>query len=144
VVARVEVFGAPDDGAHRLAWREHGTGCLDAVWRARWSERDREPGWIEARWRSPRDRPPPLGPAGTDGVDVEPVLLPLADAIDWISVEDQTGSERTGRILAYEHLTLWVGRSVTTLTVRHDQVDDLDAVCAAAAVAAHARLGTLD
>ena len=142
LVSRVEVFAEPDGGGHRLAWRQHGVGCLDAVWRARWHERDREPGWIEARWRDPRDRPPPLGPAGS--AEGDGVSIPLADAVDWITVEDQTGSDAAGRILLYEHLTIWAGRALVTLTLRHDQADDVDMVAAAAVVAACRRLGRLE
>ena len=143
LVSRVEVFAAPDPGEHRLAWREHGVGCLDGVWRARWAERERTPGWIEARWRAPRDRPPPLGPAGAAPGEGRAVSLPLADAVDWITVEDQTGSDASGRILLYEHLTVWAGRALVTLTLRHDQTDDVDVAAAASVVATCRRLELL-
>lgn len=106
VVSRVEVFERADvDGAHRSAWREHGTGCLDAVWRARWRERGREPGWIEARW----------------------AVEPLGADVDRIVVEDQTGVHETGNVVEYQHLTVWSGRAVATVTIRHDQAVDIGA-----------------
>jgi hypothetical protein len=141
-VTRVEAFAHLDHGGtHRLAWREHGSACLDALWQQRWSERDRRPGWIEARWVDDRDRVPPLGFAGVEEMAGEATVDPVvASAIDWIQVEDQTTTAETGRVACFEHLTIWVGRAVATITLRHDQADDLAPVAATAAVVAHARL----
>lgn len=151
IVTRVEAYAVPDDGTHRLAWRERGAASLDALWRQRWRERDLDPGWIEARWVDVRDRVPPLGVAvrgdeadggrrrGPAAEDV-PLDRALADAVDWIHIEDQTRTPETGRVACFEHLTIWSGRAVATLVVRHDQVDDLDATSATAAARAHERL----
>jgi hypothetical protein len=141
VVTRVEAFARVDEGAHRLAWRERGASSLDELWRQRWRERDREPGWIEARWLDHRDRVPPLGVAGSEATpDDLGVDRAVADAVDWIRIEDQTATPDTGRVACFEHLTVWVGRAIATIVVRHDQVDDLAAVAARAASLAHARL----
>jgi hypothetical protein len=120
-VSRVEIFADADHAAHRTAWQEHGAACLDAVWRARWRERDRLPGWIEVRRR------PELS----------------TDAVDWLTVEDQTGSEQSGSVTLYEHVTIWSGRAVCTYTVRHDLADDRVDATAAAATTIAARLGVL-
>lgn len=127
-VVRVEVFASADDAAHRARWQEDGPACLEAVWRERWLERDRQPGWIEARWRD--------AARSTD--------LDIPDAVDWIVVEDQTGSIETVSVTVYEHLTCWVGRANATLTVRHDLGHDLDAVVAHAADVVCGRLALLD
>lgn len=111
-VLRVEVFASPDDGAHRAAWTEHGATCLGALWRERWRERDVTPGWIEALWCH---RPAPLSALGA-----------LADQVDWLTVEDQTGAAAGGTISHYEHVTMWVERAHAVLTVRHDLGTDLD------------------
>jgi hypothetical protein len=143
IVSRVEAYAQPDDGSHRLAWRERGAASLDALWRQRWRERDLEPGWIEARWVDVRDRVPPLGVAvrGDGSAPEVPELdQDVADAVDWIHIEDQTQTPETGRVACFEHLTIWAGRGVATLVVRHDQVDDLDPTAAAAAARAHGRL----
>ena len=121
-VARVEVFADADHQAHRAAWQEYGVACLDAVWRARWTERDRVPGWIEARARADR-----------------------SDATtDWMTVEDQTGTAESGTVSLYEHLTIWQGRAVCTFTVRHDLADDREPAAAAAAHAIARHLASLD
>lgn len=125
-VLRVEVFDAGSDGggpdagaaAHRRSWEEHGTASLDATWRQRWRERDREPGWIEARRR-------PVG----DGADE--VATP--EDVTWLVVEDQTGVHDGGAVTIYEHLTIWAGRAVATLTLRHDLGVEVDDVAASAA-----------
>lgn len=136
VVPRVEVFAAVDDRSHRAAWREHGTGCLDAVWRQRWRERDVVPGWIEARWK-PAD-------------DVEAVLPSDEEAraafgqVDWITVEDQTNTAASGTVERYQHVTVWCGRGLVTVTLRHDDALDLDATTVRVALAAYRRLWTLD
>lgn len=133
-VLRVELFASGDLDRHRLAWREHGAACLQALWAQRWEERERDPGWIEARWRDERDRAAPLGPVGGD------VVAPVAAAIDWIVVEDQTGTAETEVVTEYQHLTVWVDRAVATITLRHPQHLPLDATAATAAATAHARL----
>lgn len=115
-VLRLEVFEEPDASDHRAAWHEHGPACLDAVWRARWRERDQEPGWIEARWRAETD-----------------ARLP---AVDWLRVEDHTGvRDDPSAVVVYEHLTVWAGRAVAVLIVRHELGSDgEDAAMGAAAV----------
>jgi hypothetical protein len=127
LVARVEVFAAADTEAQRQAWSEHGAACLDALWRQRWRERDREPGWIEARWRAATERPASLIDPG---------------GLDWLTIEDQTGSAETEIVTMYEHLTVWSGRALVTLTIRHRQGEDLDAVAVAAVNTVGRRLAT--
>ena len=134
-VARVEVFDTTDSAAHRAAWRDHSCACLDAVFRERWRERDRVPGWIEARPK-PDEAVAPL--AVDDG------WRAALDQIDWLTVEDHTGSEESASVTSYEHLTIWCGRAIATLTVRHDAALDLDASSAGAAMAAYRRLWQLD
>ena len=76
VVLRVEAF-AGDAAAIRARWSDLAEPCLDAVWRQRWREREREPGWIEARWRTPSDRPDRLRPASpVEEILGPPVLRP--------------------------------------------------------------------
>lgn len=133
-VARVEVF-AEVGTAHRAAWQEHGARCLDAVWRQRWHERDRVPGWIEATWK-PQDR--------IDAVTADDAWREALGQVDWLTVEDQTGTSETGVVTRYEHLSIWCGRALATLTVRHDDALDLDPPAVAAAMAAYRRLWTLD
>lgn len=136
VVPRIEVFADPDDRELRAAWTEHGTACLDAVWRQRWRERDIEPGWIEARWKA------------DDEIDA---VAPVDDEsraalgqVDWITVEDQTHTAASGTIDRYEHVTVWCGRGLITATVRHDDALDLDATTLRVALAAYRRLWQLE
>ncbi|WP_426572419.1 hypothetical protein [Aquihabitans sp. McL0605] len=137
-VVRTEVFADDDPAdraAHRDAWDRLGTICLDAVWRQRWTERDRAPGWIEALRRR-GDRPAVAdlsAPAGSTEADAP-------DPVDWITVEDQTGTVESGLVTQYEHLTLWRGRALVTLTVRHGQGDDVDDALAVAAAAVLRRM----
>ena len=134
-VARLETFAAGDAAEHRATWQEHGTACLDAVWRARWRERDRTPGWIEARVKAAED---------LDALDLTDDWRSLLEQVDWIVVEDHTGSTESASITSYEHLTIWCGRAVATLTIRHDQQLDLATTAVSAAVAAYRRLYQLD
>jgi hypothetical protein len=136
LVVRVEAFADPDDRAHRAAWRTHGTDCLDAVWRERWKEREITPGWIEARWKA-EDDVGAVAPIDEEGRGA-------LGQIDWITVEDQTGTNDTGVVARYEHLSVWCGRGLVTLTVRHDDALDLDAISMGAALAAYRRLWQLD
>lgn len=103
-VARVEVFADADQQDHRAVWKDHAEECLNATWRARWRERDVEPGWIEAAWMRAEDRPREA--FGDVAVD---------DSVDWLVVEDHTGSD----VAVYEYVTTWCGRLHHTLTVRH-------------------------
>ena len=103
-VARVEVFADADQRNHRATWQARAEDCLDATWRARWQERDVEPGWIEATWMRPDDRPREA--FGDPEVD---------ESVDWLVVEDHTGPD----VAVYEHVTSWCGRLHHTLTVRH-------------------------
>ena len=136
VVPRVEVFRDADDRMHRRAWREHGTRCLDAVWRQRWREREVEPGWIEARWK-PDDDIEAAAPADEEG-------RAALGQIDWITVEDHTNTATSGTIERYQHLSVWCGRGLTTVIVRHDDALDLDATGVRVGLAAYRRLWTLD
>lgn len=136
LVARIEVFADPDDRAHREAWSAHGTGCLDAVWRERWREREVEAGWVEARWKD-------AGSVADAASAVGPDPAALAD-IDWIVVEDHTGSAASGVVTRYQHLTIWCGRALATVILRHDGSLDLDEPSLRAATAAHRRLRQLD
>ncbi|MFN8018314.1 MAG: hypothetical protein U0P45_09335 [Acidimicrobiales bacterium] len=123
VVVRVEAYASADESVHRAAWQAEGAACLDAVWRQRWKERDRLPGWIEARWKQDVD----------DEVDVP-------DGVDWLQVEDQTGVHDTGVVQIYEHLTIWVGRAHAIVTLRHPQDLALGPLAAHLGALARARL----
>lgn len=109
-VLRLERFASADEVEHRQAWRGSATACLEAVWRARWIERDRPPGWIEARPWHPEEE--------SVGVRREPVTV--ADWCDWYRIEDHTDPGGTQAVTCYEHLTIWSGRSHAVLVVRHD------------------------
>lgn len=128
-VLRVEVFADPDAGSHRRAWRDHAVASLEATWRARWRERELVPGWIEARWIDPTTIP--AGPSP-----------PVGEAVDWLRIEDHTDPSGAGRVMLYQHLMLWAGRTSATLTVRHDLGLDLDPTCAGAAIRLHSGLTT--
>ena len=145
LVVRVEVF-APEpldaDGAtggdravgrvtaHRSAWQAHGAAALDATWRQRWRERDVEPRWIEARALEVDERPEPL-----HGFREAPTGSALTGAVDWLRIEDHTDPTGGGRVTLYEHLSLWLGRGLVTLTLRHDLDHDAADVAATAAAA---------
>jgi len=119
-VLRLEVFASPDSGGHRAAWQDDGVACLDALWRQRWRERDREPGWIEARW------------------------VDRGAVVDWITVEDHTDTPATDVVVRYEHLSVWSGRTLATVTIRHDQGQDVSDAAERASSALAGRLGALD
>jgi hypothetical protein len=99
-VLRVEAFAdrGGDHAAHRAEWVRAGPACLVETWRRRWVERDVEPGWIEVTRR--------------DDVDVDP-------RIDWLRIEDHTDLADPTDVAVYQHLTLWAGRGVAVVTVRH-------------------------
>jgi hypothetical protein len=111
-VLRLEVFATADDAAHRRVWREQAPAALGALFRQRWRERDVDPGWIEAIWCH---RTEPITALG-----------PLAERVDWLTVEDQTGAADGRVISCYEHVTVWSGRAHAQLTLRHDLGSDLD------------------
>ena len=113
-----------------------GPACLDAVWRERWRERDVAPGWIEARWKDP-DEIAAVAPAA------EAVAGALGQ-IDWVTVEDHTTSAESGTIDRYQHITVWCGRALATVIVRHDDALDLDAATMRVALASYRRLFLLD
>jgi hypothetical protein len=136
LVARIECFSAADEGGHRRAWQADAESSLDAVWRARWRERDREPGWIEARRRAPADLPDLVRPGGAGAA-------PGIDRIDWCTIEDHPGVAETEVVTAYEHLVLWVDRLLVTLTLRHHHGDAAEEVAARAAATALVRLDDL-
>lgn len=135
VVARVEAFADEDEATHRQVWAEHAEASLDATWRQRWRERERDPGWIEAGWVAIDDRPGALHGFGADADPPEP-----ARSVDWLRIEDHTDPGRQGAVTVYEHLTLWAGTRHATLTIRHDLDDDVDETAVSAAVAALERL----
>jgi hypothetical protein len=125
VVLRLEAFADDPEAerAHRAAWHEHGEATLDALWRHRWAERGRAPGWIEAAWRPPDEWPPALA--------AEPAAAgerALSDVVDWIVVEDHTEAAARESVACYQHLTVWAGRGHAIVVVRHDLGDDLDAI----------------
>ncbi len=139
VVPRVEVFADADDRGHRAVWRMLGPACLDAVWRERWREREVSPGWIEARWKADEE------------IAVIAVIASVDDEgtgalgqVDWITVEDHTTSAESGTIDRYEHITVWCGRALATVIVRHDDALDLDDTTMRVALAAYRRLWQLD
>lgn len=108
-VLRVEAFGDRDADAtaHRAAWQRDGAACLTETWRRRWAEREVEAGWIDVVRR--------------DDVEADP-------HIDWFRVEDHTGLEDPADVKVYQHLTVWAGRGVAVVTVRHlldTAVDDV-------------------
>ena len=82
---------------------------------ARWRERDVEPGWVEATFRPPIDRPDPR--------------------IDWLQIEDHTGSAETEVVTVYQYVVAWLGRAQATLTIRHPLGLDLDPTVRAASAA---------
>jgi hypothetical protein len=124
LVVRAEVYADAEPGvaaSHRAAWHEHAPAALAETWRQRWRERDRIPGWIEARWQGVR----PL--VDDHGVPV--------DGCDWLRVEDHTGAvdpalrvDPEAAVAVYEHLTVWAGRRQVTVVVRHQLGLDLDDV----------------
>jgi hypothetical protein len=141
VVLRSEVYADEAPGAadaHRRAWHEHGERALDATWRQRWRERDREPGWIEARWvRHGGGAGRPDGP-------------PLDPWCDWLRIEDHTpppsrrsadGGDGAGVVTVYEHVTVWAPRRQVTVVLRHDVGLDLDDVVVRCAAEVGRRLG---
>jgi len=111
-VLRVEVFASADETAHRETWQADAEAALDETWRARWRERDIEPGWVEATFRPPMDRPDPR--------------------VDWIEIEDHTGSAEADAVTAYQYVVAWLGRAQATLTIRHRLGLDLDPTVRAA------------
>ena len=113
LVLRAEVFADADPTAavaHRAAWTADGASALDATWRQRWHERDHPPGWIEATWVADEQR------------------ADVGDDVDWIRIEDHTDPGRRQEVTVYEHLSLWLDRTLVTVTVRHPLGDDLDEV----------------
>lgn len=147
VVVRSEVYADEVPGAaasHRAAWHEHAERSLDATWRERWRERDREPGWIEARWVWSGTASDAEGVAGSggemaDGSEVAGSAPTLSAACDWVRIEDHTASAGAARsagdgaVTVYEHVTVWHGRRQVTVVTRHDvglDLDDLAVRCA--------------
>lgn len=115
LVARHEVFAEPI-GDHRERWQALARSVLATTWRDRWIERDRAPGWIEATWLADDDRP--------DDLDA------VAD-IDWLRLEDHTGSGTS--VTVYDHVTVWADRYVGTLTLRRSLGVEVDPGLARAA-----------
>lgn len=129
LVARVEAFVDDDEAAHRAAWQANGAPSLDAVFRARWRERGREPGWIEARWCAASDRPDGLRAGAAEASEA-------ADALDWLVVEDHIDLTAEDPVVVYEHLTLWAGRVLVTLILRHRLGEEVHQALAGAVPAA--------
>jgi hypothetical protein len=145
VVVRHELFADPDPAeraAHREDWTRLGAASLDATWRERWRERHVTPGWVESRRVGP-----PVG--AEEGVLAEGAAphgraagglvggVALPEAVDWFRVEDHTDPSGGGEVTVYEHLTVWGGRHLVTVTVRHplgEAEDPLVAVLAGAVV----------
>lgn len=125
LVVRHEVFARTDDFGHRTLWREVGPASLDATWRERWRERDVVPGWIETR------------DVGEDrGLD--------DGEVDWFHVDDHTDPSGGREVTAYEHVSLWVGRHLVTLTLRHPFELDVDPDLVRAVETARTRLASQD
>jgi hypothetical protein len=103
-VLRVEAFAdrGPDAAvarsAHRSAWQRDGAACLLETWRQRWTDREVAPAWIEVTRR--------------DDIAVDP-------RIDWFRIEDHTDLADPADVQVYQHLTLWAGRGLAVVTVRH-------------------------
>lgn len=111
VVLRVEVFEDPDDGEHRARWQADARDVLLETWKARWRERDQVPAWIEVREHGHEPIPDPeLG----------------GDAVDWYVIEDHTDPAGTGDVALHHHVTVWAGRALLTLTLRHSVGVDQD------------------
>ena len=111
VVLRVEVFADPDHAEHRARWQADAHDVLLATWQARWRERDQVPGWIEVR---------------THGHEPIPDHADGTDAVDWYEVEDHTDPSGSADVAIHHHVTVWVGRAVLTLTMRHSVGVDQD------------------
>ena len=78
-----------------------------------------------------------VAPADDDG-------LGALGQIDWISVEDHTTAPESGTVDRYQHLTVWCGRALATVIVRHDDALDLDDTSLRLGLAAYRRLWRLD
>lgn len=124
-VLRSERFATGTDHDHRQRWQRDGPVVLDAVWRARWLERDLTPGWIECR-----------------RVGGDATSAPVHQSVDWLRVEDHTDPSGAGDVTLYEHVTVWAGRSHAVLVVRHQLGVDLDEVCARLGAGLHDALTT--
>lgn len=123
-VLRVEVYEDADETDHRAAWTATAEAALADTWRVRWRERDRQPGWVEATWVPPLDRPAGLGLDEAVGARV-----------DWLRVQDHTEAFELDAVTVYEHLVVWLGRAQASLTIRHLDGLDLDDAVAGAALA---------
>ena len=123
MVVRHEVFANPDHEAHRDAWQRVGAASLDATWRTRWRERDVANAWIEARM-VPGDQGPLAG----------------LDDVDWLQVEDHTNPLGGIDVSIYEHISVWSGRCLVTLTLRHPHGLDMDDIVASATRAVRRRI----
>lgn len=140
-VLRVELFADADATAHREAWQTTGPACLEATWRVRWQERDRQPGWIEAR-RQPEDAwTEDLAGSALAASGTGDEQMALRSACDWLRVEDHTDPTGSGSVTVYEHLTVWRDRAQITLTLRHDIVDEFEDSVVRAGAALYRALG---
>lgn len=119
-VLRVEVFRDSDDTDHRTTWQNDGPAVMAALYRHRWRERDQNPGWVEATW--PR-------------FDWE-----MEPRVDWLRVEDHTDRRHESGLFLYDHLSLWAGRALASLTVRYAPGFDAEPVIVDLADATLARL----
>lgn len=110
VVSRLEVFAEPDDGPHREVWRHDAPTAMAALYRQRWHERGRTPNWVDGAW-----------------VELD---WGLDERVDWLRVQDHTDRRDESGLLLFEHLHLWAGRALATLTVRHPPTVDADPLAA--------------
>jgi len=110
VVSRLEVFATPDAGAHRDAWRQDAPTAMAALYRQRWHERGRAPGWVEGAW-----------------ADID---WPLDERVDWLRVQDHTDRRDESGLFLFEHLHLWAGRALAAVTVRHPPTVEVDSLAA--------------
>lgn len=129
MVVRAEAYADPNSSAHRAVWAEHGEAALSATWRQGWSDRGRPPGWIEAR----------ALPASTvavvwDRAGGQSAVGPVGSAaLDWWMVEDHTDLSGGHQVTVYEHVMVWAGRGLATVTVRHELGTDVEEPTARAA-----------
>ncbi len=135
-VVRAEYYADPDPSAavrHREAWMDRAEEVLDATWRQRWRERDRQPAWIEARWVS------------GSFVEGDAPDLDWPD-VDWLRVEDHTPVAPGGAVggpgvvTVYQHVTVWAAHCQVTVVIRHPLGLDLDPTVRAAVGSIRGRL----
>lgn len=125
-VLRAEAFADDDPAAHIGLWMDQGAALLQQQWRARWRDREVEPGWVEATM---------------DDVEAAPSVADTGVTQVWFRIEDHTDPSGAGGVTCYEHLSQWRGRRHAVLVVRHDLGSDLAPACRQAAMALADALG---